>query len=135
MFDLVIEFEIVRERRGFGLVRIGIYMDQPVPYQRAIRREMSAKIKFLIYGRTQEVKRKLHRWPLTGHVILKVGVDFFVAQIDFGRQREQDHIGSKTAQAKRTDEPGKGRIIFRNLTGIFIRKFVDQPELCRPRLL
>lgn len=66
----------------------------------AHQRQSALAACFLLRGRAQQVQRQVYCWPFTGHVILQVRVQSFIAQVYFRRQGDNHDGTLKRTKAK-----------------------------------
>ncbi|MDQ3780359.1 MAG: hypothetical protein M3354_07430 [Chloroflexota bacterium] len=80
-------------------------VNQPVSQQRSVRCKAGALLDPDRGRRAKEIERQIDCRPLSRRVILQIGVEPLVAQVDLGGNGKQQHIEIKGHKVKRLAEP------------------------------
>ena len=90
--DACIQRQEMGALRRFGFLGIAAEADQPVAQQRSIRRKDRPPRQLLADRATEQAQGQINGGPLPGDVVLHVGVERLVAQIDLGGHAHQQHV-------------------------------------------
>ena len=96
--DCVVEAKEVRGQRRERAALIGDELDQVVPDEWRVRREMVSPRELRLGGRAQQVEGQIDARRAPRHVVLQERVDPAVAEIDLGRERDDDQVEIEARQ-------------------------------------
>jgi hypothetical protein len=106
--DLVVELQDAGEQRRLDGARVGNQVEQAVATERRIGPQVGAPGEPGGWRVAEQVERQVDGGPAAGDVVLEVGVQALVAEVDLRRQRNQDEIEVEAGQVERIPEPVPG---------------------------
>ena len=97
--DLVVQLEVVRQQGRLDVAGVRDQLDDVVAQQGGVGGKVGCRGDLLLDRGAKQRERQADRWPLLGHVVLEVGVEPLVAQVQLGRQGQQYDVNLKVVEA------------------------------------
>jgi hypothetical protein len=99
--DGMVHFKCARQQRPSAVAFIALHVQQFVPAQRGLSGERVQAVETGWAWWAEDLQREVNARSFTGHVVLQVGVNALVPQVEAGRQRKEQHLALEFVQAER----------------------------------